>query len=158
MVATNWIFRFWSVVCLLIKNSIPISAFSTAQPKIRIGLCSNGVQEDIIEAWKQQDRAGTHRDPAIYGKFSAWEISEIRDQEVKIREDSTPETLLFCWDMTSRRLVQFSWSLEAVCVEISTFGPNFKRRFMRFGCAVGNTSSNLFRHFGEGSGKNSFRK
>ena len=79
MVATNWIFRFWSVVCLLIKNFIPNSALSTAQPQIRIGLCSYGVQQDTIEAWKQQDRAGTHRDPAIFGKFSAWEISKIRD-------------------------------------------------------------------------------
>ena len=77
MVATNWIFRFWPMVCLFFTNYYPISAFSTAQPQIRIGLCSIGVQQGIIKAWKQQDRAGIRRDPAIFGKFLAWKFSEI---------------------------------------------------------------------------------
>jgi hypothetical protein len=102
---------------------IPIEAFSIAQSQIRIGMYSKDVHQGLIEALKHQNRPGGRRDSRIFRNFSTSKLSKIREHDKKIREDSTPETLLFCFRIPSRRLLQIPRILEAFCVEISTPVP-----------------------------------
>ena len=123
MVATNWISRFWPMVCLFFYFLIPNSAFSSAQTQIRTGICSKHIHQGLIEAFKQQNRPGGRRDTRIFRNFSTSKVSKFRGNDKKICEGSTPETLLFRCQLTSRILLQIPRILGAVCVERSTLVP-----------------------------------
>ena len=131
MVATNWISRFWPMVCLFFYFLMPNSAFSSVQTQIRTGICFKHVHQGLIEAFKQQNRPGGRRDTRIFRNFSTSKVSKIREHDKKIREDSTPETLLFCFRILSRRLLQIPRILEAFCVEISTLVPKIRLSYTK---------------------------
>ena len=95
MVAPFGNFGFWAMVSLFLKISMPIAAFQSFQPRIRIGFHSNGVSQDTIQLLKRQDRPGDRREIGNFRTFSTKNISENREVDKKIHKDLTSESLFF---------------------------------------------------------------
>ena len=58
MVAPIGNFGFWAMVSLFFQIARPIVALQSLQPRIRIGLSSNGMPKGIIQAQEQPDPLG----------------------------------------------------------------------------------------------------